>query len=315
MSRAHQGADEDKVLIFKRSLFTLLSMLGLLILVFFLSRLTGDPAYLFLPVNATLEARQEFSELHGFNDPLPIQFLRYLWDLVHLDFGTSLSQHRSAMEIALEAFPTTLLLGATALTIAFVLAILAGALTASRPGGIFDRAVSFVSLAGAGAPDFWLAIVSVLIFSLWLDWLPTSGTGGPAYWIMPVGVLALRPFGLLSQVVRGAMIDALSSPHVKTAKAKGVKPRSIIFVHALRNAMLPVVTVAGDLATALINGAVIIETIFGWPGIGRLMINAIMQRDFAVIQAAILVTAAAIFLLNVVIDILYAVLDPRVRSA
>lgn len=300
---------------FKRSLFTLLSMAGLLLLVFFLSRMTGDPSYLFLPIDASLADREAFSQLHGFSDPVYIQFGRYVFDLLHLDFGTSLSQQRSAMDIALEAFPQTLKLVLIALGLAFVGAIICGSLAARKPGGVFDRLISILSLAGASTPDFWVAIILVIIFSVQLGWLPTSGVGGPLYWIMPLFVLALRPFGLLGQVVRGSMISALSSAYVKTAYAKGATQTKIVFVHALRNSMLPVITVAGDLAANLLNGAVIVETVFGWPGIGRLMIDAIMQRDFAVIQAAILVTAGAILLLNILLDITYAILDPRVRHA
>ncbi|PLU16628.1 ABC transporter permease [Sinorhizobium medicae] len=317
---------------FKRSLFTLMSMAGLLLLVFFLSRITGDPSYLFLPLDASPADREAFSRLHGFDDPIYVQFGRYVADLLHLDFGTSLSQQRSAMDIALEAFPHTLRLAsmalaiafagailcgslAMALALAFAGAILCGSLAARKPGGVFDRLVSVLSLTGASTPDFWVAIILVLIFAVSLGWLPTSGVGGPAYWIMPLFVLALRPFGLLGQVVRGSMISALSSPYVKTAYAKGASQPKIIFVHALRNSMLPVITVAGDLAANLLNGAVIVETVFGWPGIGRLMIDAIMQRDFAVIQASILVTACAILILNILLDVAYVVLDPRVRHA
>lgn len=300
---------------FKRSFYTLLSMTGLLLLVFFLSRMTGDPSYLFLPLDASPAARAEFAQLHGFNDPTYVQFGRYVVDLMHLDFGTSLSQQRSAMDIALEAFPHTLMLAAVALGIAFVGAIVCGSLAARRPAGVFDRLISTLSLAGASTPDFWIAILLVMVFSVNLGWLPTSGVGGPAYWILPIFVLALRPFGLLGQVVRGSMITALSSPYVKTAYAKGAGQTKIVFVHALRNAMLPVVTVAGDLTASLLNGAVIVETVFGWPGIGRLMIDSILQRDFAVIQAAILVTACAILILNILLDVIYAALDPRVRHA
>lgn len=299
--------------ILKRSLYSLVSVLGLLVLVFFLARLTGDPSALFLPVNADEEARAAFAEQHGFDDPIYVQFGHYLWDLVHLDFGMSLRQQRSAMEAALEAFPTTLKLAATAMSIAVVLAIVVGSIAAYRPGSIFDRTSSIASLCGASAPDFWIAIIGILLFAVMFRWLPTSGTGGFEYWIMPITVLALRPFGLLVQVVRGTMIGALNSPYVKTARAKGVSVRSIVFVHALRNSMLPVITVAGDLTTSLINGAVIVETIFGWPGIGRLMIDGIVTRDFAIVQSTILVTASAILILNIVIDVLYAVLDPRIR--
>jgi peptide/nickel transport system permease protein len=170
-----------------------------------------------------------------------------------------------------------------------------------------------VSLVGASAPDFWIAIVAIVIFSINLGWLPTSGVGTPWHWILPVAVLFIRPFGLIVQVVRGSMLATLSSLYVKTARAKGVKDRRIIFVHALRNAMLPVITVMGDQAAAMLNGAVVVETIFGFPGIGKLMIDSILQRDFNVVLAAIMVTAIAIFLMNLLIDIAYSLLDPRVR--
>ncbi|SON58444.1 Oligopeptide transport system permease protein OppB (plasmid) [Hartmannibacter diazotrophicus] len=297
----------------KRALHSMASMLGLLVLVFFLSRLTGDPSGLYLPLDASAGQRAEFAHLHGLDRPVVIQFLCYLGDLAHLDFGLSLRQNRSAMAVALEAFPHTLALAVVAMSMAILLALLFGSLAAARPGGFFDRLVNLVSLAGASAPDFWMAIVGILVFSVSLDLLPTSGTGSIVYWIMPVTVLTLRPFGLLTQVVRGTMLGALASPYIKTAIAKGVPERRIIFGHALRCSLLPVVTVAGDLATGLVNGAVVVETVFGWPGIGKLMIDAIVQRDFAVVQSTILVTAVAIFILNIAIDILYMVLDPRIR--
>jgi peptide/nickel transport system permease protein len=296
-----------------RALHSAIAILGLLVLVFVLTRLTGDPAALFLPLDSSFEARQEFSRLNGFDRPIHIQFLAYLGDLARLDFGMSLRQNRSAMQIALEAFPRTLQLAAVAMTLATALAILAGSLAAARPGSLLDRFVTLASLAGASAPDFWIAIMGVLIFAVGLGWLPTSGTGGLVYWILPISVLLLRPFGLLVQVVRGTMVGVLASPYVKTAKAKGVRGSVIVFKHALRNALLPVITVAGDLAASLVNGAVVVETIFGWPGIGKLMIDAITFRDFAVVQSTILVTACAIFLINIAIDILYVLLDPRIR--
>jgi peptide/nickel transport system permease protein len=194
-----------------------------------------------------------------------------------------------------------------------ITAVVIGSLAAFRVGGVFDRIATFFSLIGASAPDFWIAIVAIVIFSVNLGWLPTSGTGTVWHWILPVAVLFIRPFGLILQIVRGSMIAALNAAYVKTARAKGVKNRAIIFVHALRNAMLPVITVIGDQATGILNGAVVVETIFGFPGVGKLMIDSILQRDFTVILAAIMVTAFAIFILNVLIDILYAVLDPRIR--
>ena len=297
----------------KRVFASLISLLGLVVMVFFLSRLTGDPAALFLPVDATEQMREEFRQIHGLNDPLMTQFGRYIWDLLHLDFGESIRRARPAIDVVLEAFVWTLQLAVITMVLVTAAAIVVGSLAAFRVGGVFDRIASLISLIGASAPDFWVAIVAIVVFALGLGWLPTSGTGTVWHWILPVGVLFIRPFGLIVQVVRGSMITALSSAYVKTARAKGVRSRPIIFVHALRNAMLPVITVIGDQAAALLNGAVVVETIFGFPGVGKLMIDAILQRDFNVVLAAIMVTALAIFVMNLLIDLAYSALDPRIR--
>jgi peptide/nickel transport system permease protein len=298
-----------------RMLHSAISLMGLIILVFFLARLTGNPTDLYLPIDAPADVRAAFSKANGFDQPLLAQFQHFLSNLVQFDFGKSLRLERPALDLVLQAFPTTLILAGTAMTLALVVAIVAGSLAARRPNGVLDRFVNIIALVGASLPNFWLAVVSVLVFAVWLRWLPTSGTGGLAYWILPVMVLTVRPCGLLAQVVRGAMISALSSAYVKTARAKGVRQHVIVFVHALRNAMLPIITVAGDQASGMINGAVVVEMIFGFPGIGRLMMESIQYRDFAVIQAGVIVTAGAIFLLNIVIDLAYALLDPRIKHA
>lgn len=297
----------------KRATASAVSLIILIALVFFLSRLTGDPTQLYLPVDASLEARENFRNLHGLNDPLMVQFGRYVGDLVTLDFGDSIRKSRPALDVVLEAFTWTLTLAVLTMLLVSGAAIVLGSLAAFNAGGVFDRIATFFSLIGASAPDFWIAIVAIVVFSVNLGWLPTSGTGTIWHWILPVAVLFIRPFGLILQVVRGSMISALSSAYVKTAKAKGVRPRPVIFVHALRNGMLPVITVIGDQAAGMLNGAVVVETIFGFPGVGKLMIDSILQRDFAVVLAAIMVTAVAIFLMNILIDIAYAVLDPRIR--
>lgn len=298
----------------KRAVASLISLIGLVVMVFFLSRLTGDPAALFLPVEASEEMKNQFRELHGLNDPLMVQFGRYVGDVVTGDLGESLRKARPALDVVLEAFVWTLWLAVITMSLVTVAAIVVGSLGAFRAGGFFDRFSSIVSLVGASVPDFWLAIVAIVVFAVNLAWLPTSGTGTIWHWILPIGVLFVRPFGIIVQVVRGSMISALSSAYVKTARAKGVKSTPIIFVHALRNAMLPVITVIGDQAASLLNGAVITETIFGFPGVGKLMIDSILQRDFNVVLAAILVTALAIFLMNLLIDLAYALLDPRIRN-
>ena len=300
-------------LIGQRAIASLLSLLGLMVLVFFLSRLTGDPAVLFLPIDATEEMKAQFRALHGLDAPLLEQFARYVLDLLQLDFGESLRKARPAIDVVMEAYAWTLPLALITLSLVVVSAIVLGSLAAFNVGGFFDRLVSIVSLIGASAPDFWIAIVAIVIFAINLGWLPTSGVGTPAHWILPIAVLFIRPFGLIVQVVRGSMLSSLSAAYVKTARAKGVKNGPIIFIHTLRNAMLPVITVIGDQAAAMLNGAVIVETIFGFPGIGKLMIDSILQRDFNVVLAAILVTAAAIFIMNILIDIAYGLLDPRIR--
>lgn len=298
----------------RRVLYSAVSLIGLIILVFFLARLTGDPSFLYLPVDATQAMRTEFSIRHGFDQPSYVQFALFLRDLLSFDFGSSLYYKKPAIDVVLGAFPTTLMLAFLTITISMVVAVVTGALAAWKPGGIFDRIATSLSLIGSSAPNFWIAIVGILVLAVWLRLVPTSGIGGPQYWILPIAVMVIGPCGRLVQVVRGAMITALSSGYVRTARAKGARPAGIIFTHALRNSMLPVITVAGDIAAGILNGAVIVETVFGFPGIGKLLIDSITNRDFAVLQATVMVSAIAIFLMNIAIDILYVMLDPRVRT-
>ncbi|MFC5834476.1 ABC transporter permease [Nonomuraea insulae] len=282
--------------------------------VFYLARLTGDPANLYLPLSATPEMRAEFAARHGFDQPLLVQFGDYLAQVVRLDFGESLRTAEPAAAAVLRAFPATLQLAGATMILAILGAVVVGSWAAYRPNSLADRVASFTSTTAASMPDFWFAIMGVLVFAVALGWLPTSGTEGAAAWVLPVLTLLIRPFGVLVQVVRGAMVTALSAPYIKVARSKGAGELRVIFGHALRNAAPPALTVAGDLTIGLVNGAVVVETIFGWPGIGKLMITSILQRDFAVLQAAVLVTAITIFALNIVIDACYALLDSRVRQ-
>ncbi len=298
----------------RRILSSAIPLLVVILGVFFLARLTGDPANLYLPLSATAEMRETFSAQHGFDDPLFVQFGDYLAQLAQLDFGDSLRTAQPADEAVLRAFPATLQLAGFTMLYAIVGAVIVGSLAAYRPNSLADRIASFLSATAASTPDFWFAIMGVLIFAVQLEWLPTSGTAGMSAWVLPVLTLLIRPFGVLVQVVRGAMLSALSAPYIKVARAKGAGESRVIFVHALRNAAAPALTVAGDLTVGLVNGAVVVESIFGWPGIGKLMIDSILQRDFAVLQAAVLLTALTIFALNILIDICYALLDARVRQ-
>ncbi|MFC9502079.1 ABC transporter permease [Streptomyces sp. NPDC057002] len=298
----------------RRAVSSVVPLLVVVLGVFFLARLTGDPANLYLPLSATPEMRAEFAARNGLDEPLITQFGDYLAQVAHLDFGESLRTAQPAGEAVLRAFPATLQLAGWTMLLAIVGAVVIGSLAAYRPNSATDRVASFLSSTAASVPDFWIAIMGVLVFAVTLGWLPTSGTSGAAAWVLPVATLFIRPFGVLVQVVRGAMVSALSAPYVKVARGKGASELRVVFGHALRNAAAPALTVGGDLAVGLVNGAVVVETIFGWPGIGKLMIDSVLQRDFAVLQAAVLVTALAIFALNILVDLCHALLDPRVRQ-
>lgn len=297
----------------KRIISSALPLVVVVVGVFALARMTGNPASLYLPLNATDAMRADFIAKNGLDQPVLVQMADYFGGLLRLDFGTSLRTGEDAAAMALRAFPATLQLAATTMVIAIILAIIVGSAAALKPNGPLDRLASFVSMAAASIPDFWLAIVGIWVFAIYLGWLPTSGVMGAAAWVLPVATLLMRPFGALVQVIRGAMVTSLSEPYIKLARSKGASEYRVVTAHALRNAAAPALTVAGDLTVGLVNGAVVVETIFGWPGIGKLMIDSILQRDFAVLQACVLITAIAIFILNILIDLGYALLDPRVR--
>ncbi|MGW5270706.1 ABC transporter permease [Rhodococcus sp. NPDC003994] len=299
----------------RRRIFTsLVPLLVVLVGVFFLARLTGDPTSLYLPESATPAQREAFAAQNGFDRPVWTQMVDYFGGVLHLDFGESLRTGEAASTMALRAFPATLQLAFVTMLLAVIGSIVIGCWAAYRPNSLADRFSSLLSMTAASIPDFWFAITGVWIFAVVLGVLPTSGTGGAVAWVLPIATLLIRPLGVLTQVVRGAMVSALSAPYVRLARSKGAGDLRVVTHHALRNAAAPALTVAGDLTVGLVNGAVVVEAIFGWPGIGKLMIDAILQRDFAVLQAAVLLTAVSIFVLNIVIDACYALLDARVRD-
>lgn len=273
----------------------------------------GDPARLMLRPEATEEQVQALRESMGLNDPMHVQFGRFISDLARGDFGDSLWQRVPALPIVLERVPATLYLAGVTLVIAFPLAVLLGIISAVRPRSIWDRIVTIVSLGGVSTADFWIGLMLILFFAVQLGWLPTSGYGGLQYVVLPAIALSLRPMGRISQVVRSAMLDEMSKQYMVTARAKGLKERTVVTAHALKNAFIPVITLGGDEAAALLNGAVVIETLFGWPGVGILLIQAIERRDLPLIEASVLTIAVMIVTVNLLVDLTYALLDPRVR--
>lgn len=297
----------------KRAAFAALALAALMTSAFFLVRLTGDPVNLYLPVDASDAAREAMRVRLGLDRSLFAQFFDWAWDMLSLDFGMSLWHNRPAMDVVLEALPNTLALGAIALVLAFTAAIGMGSIAAVNAGGWIDRGANVLSQAAASVPDFWLGLMGVLLFAVTFRILPTSGFGGPVYWVLPVACLFARPFGTLVQIVRGSMIEALNATFVRTARAKGARDGRVTFVHALRNALLPAVTVTGDLAAQFAGGGGVVEVVFGFPGIGKLLIDGILKRDFAIVQASIFAVAVVIFFINILVDMLYASIDPRVR--
>lgn len=278
-----------------------------------MTHLLGDPASLMLRPEATEEQRQALRDSLGLNDPLAVQFGRYLGDLARGDFGDSIWQRVPAMPIVLDRIPATLYLAAAAIGLAVPIAIGLGIVSAIKPRSIADRVVTVVSLAGVSIADFWLGLMLILFFAVRLGWLPTSGFGGWTFVVLPALTLAVRPIGRISQVVRGAMLDQMRSGYVTTARAKGLGERVVILSHTLKNAGIPILTLMGDEAASLLNGAVVIETLFGWPGVGILLIQAIENRDLPLIEASVIAIAVMIVGVNLLVDLAYTLIDPRIR--
>jgi peptide/nickel transport system permease protein len=283
------------------------------VVVFFVTHLIGDPVSLMLRPEATEEQRQALRERLGLNDPLPVQFGRFMSGALRGDFGQSIWQRVPAMPIVLDRLPATIYLASVTLLLAIPLSIVLGIVSAIRPGSVVDRVVTVIALGGVSTAEFWLGLMLILLFAVRLGWLPTSGYGGIQYVLLPAIALAVRPLGRVSQVVRSAMLDQFNQPYVTTARAKGLSERVVVYLHTLKNAAIPIATLVGDEAASLLNGAVVIETVFGWPGVGILLIQAIERRDLPLIEASVIVIAVMIVTVNLLVDLTYSLMDPRVR--
>ena len=290
-----------------------LVILGVSVVSFFLTFLTGDPAEIMLPPGATAVQIEKFRAEWGFADPLPVQYWRFLKRAVHGDFGVSLRHGQSSLPLIVARLPATLQLTVTAMLLAIVLAVPLGVLAATRRGGPIDLLAMSVALVGQSVPNFWLAIMMILLFAVSWGLLPTSGRGGVAHVVMPAAAIAINLMALLTRLVRSTMIEMLSEDYVRTARAKGLRELFVTSRHALPNALIPLVTVVGLQFGYILGGAVVIETIFTWPGVGLFTIQAILNRDYPVVQAAVFILATAVVLINLVVDLLYVWLDPRIR--
>lgn len=296
-----------------RAAYTLVVVWGVSVAVFLLIRLGGDPTALFLPPEATGEEIVRMRHALGFDRPYLVQYVDFLGRALQGDFGFSLRQQQPAMSLVLDRLPATLELGAFALVLSLLIAVPLGLLSAIHRGTAIDRAAMLVSLFGQSFPAFWLAIMMILLFSEVMTILPPSGRGGWQHLVMPGAALAAFSTAIITRLLRSSMIEVLQTDYVRTARGKGLKRRAVIFHHALRNAAIPTLTVVGLQVGALLGGAVITEEVFAYPGIGRLAVQAIAQRDFAVVQAFVIFMAVLIVSINLLVDALYAWLDPRLR--
>ena len=301
--------------ILRRTLRAAAALLLVTAVVFALLRLSGDPAYVLLAPEATPEQRAAFRAQYGLDQPLPVQYARYLARVVQGDFGQSFSFQAPALEVALQRLPATLELTLAAMTLAVLLAIPAAVIAALWRGRLFDRALMAVTLAGQSVPTFWLGMMMIIVAAVHFRVLPASGRGGWSHLVMPAVALALWLMALLARVTRSEMLEALEQDYVRTARAKGLAESAIAARHALKNALLPIVTVLGLQFGGLLGGAVMTETVFAWPGVGTLILDAILKKDFPVVLAGVMVVAAGFIVVNLVLDLLYSALDPRIRRA
>ena len=283
--------------------------------VFTLLHASGDPSYILLPPEAGAEQRTAFRAEYGLDLPVWVQYARYLGRLIQGDFGQSLSFRIPAASVALERLPATLELTLAAMVLAVLVSIPAAVLAAVRRGTLFDRVLMALTLVGQTVPTFWLGMVMILLLAVRFHLFPASGRGSWLHLVMPATALALWLTALLARVTRSEMIEALEQDYVRTARAKGLAERGIAARHALKNALLPIITVMGLQFGGLLGGAVMTETVFAWPGVGTMIFDAILKKDFPVVLAGVVIVAVGFIIVNLLLDLLYTVLDPRLRRA
>ncbi len=297
----------------RRLLQALLVLFGSTLVVFFLVRLSGDPAQLMLGMNATQEDLARFRQQEGLDAPYIVQYGRFIGGVLQGDFGRSIQQRQPALGLVLERLPATTELAFAALAVSLGTAIPLGILAASRRGSLLDRAVVGLASLAQAMPPYWLGLLLILVFAVGLRWFPTQGRGSFAHLVLPTVTLALFFMARTARLMRSSMLDVLGQDYLRTARAKGLPEQVILRRHAFKNAAIAVVTVAGVDLSVLMGGAVITETVFAWPGLGRLVIQSIFNRDYPVVQAAVFVVAIVVVLANLVVDLVYLYLDPRIR--
>ncbi|SDD79415.1 peptide/nickel transport system permease protein [Paenibacillus sp. UNCCL117] len=297
-----------------RRLIQMLPVLFIIVaIVFGLMYLSGDPVILMLPEDATEEDRAALRQALNLDKPFYIQFGTYLWNVLQGDFGKSFRYNQDALGLVLERLPATFQLAAVSMIIAIAIAIPLGILSATRRNSVLELFVTTGTVLGKAMPHFWVGIMLVLLFGIELQWFPVSGSGTLAHMILPALTLGTSVSAYIARLTRSSLLESLNQDYVRTARSKGLRPSLVVYKHALRNALIPVVTIIMMQTGGLVGGALITESIFAWPGLGQLLVQSINGRDMAVVQAAICVIALLVIAMNLITDLLVGWLDPRIK--
>lgn len=296
-----------------RLIQTIIALFGISILIFVLVRASGDPTDLFRTPSTTEEEIANIKEVLGLDKSQPEQYWIFISGIVQGDLGESYIMRRPVTEMIMQALPNSLRLGISAFIVGMLVSLIMGVLAGTRRDTWLDNGVKFLAVLGQAVPTFWLGIMGIWVFSVVLHLLPAYGTAGPANYVLPVGVLAFFLLPGVMRLVRSSMLDTLDSEYVKLARIKGLSERMVIWKHALRNALIAPLTTAGVILANMLTGAVILENVFAWPGLGKLSVDSMVARDFPVVQGVTLLVATMVLLINLLIDILYAYIDPQIR--
>ena len=303
------------IFVIRRLAVSIPVLIGITAILFvMLNVVPGDPVALMMKEHASADVIERLRAQMHLDDPLITRYLRFLWDALHGDLGMSIKLNRSVTSLILTAFPATLLLAGCAAAVSWIVGIPAGILSAVRRDSLLDNFFMGFSLLGVSMPIFWSALLMQYIFALKLKWLPVSGFYGWKYLILPAVVLGGSSAGVIARLTRSSLLEVMRHDYIRTARAKGLREVRVISRHALKNALIPVVTIMAIQVATLLSGAVITEAIFGIPGVGRISVNAIQSRDMPLLQGSVLFATALVILGNLIADILYSVLDPRIRS-
>jgi ABC-type dipeptide/oligopeptide/nickel transport system permease component len=299
--------------IIKRLLQVIPVLLGITLVAFVLVRLTGDPATIMLPPEAPPETVAAFRQEYGLDQPIYIQYLRFIGDALRGDFGRSLRYREPVADLFLERLPATLELAFGAMFIAIFVGIPVGVVSAVKRNTWIDTITRFIALFGQAVPSFYLGLILIMIVAVQFRLLPTGGRGSWAQIVLPALTLGVHLLALTARFSRGAVLDVMRQDYIRTGRAKGLNERVLLSRHVMKNAMIPIVTVIGLQVGAMFSGAVVTETVFSWPGIGRLMVQAISTRDFPIVQATVMIVAMIFVIVNLLVDLTYAWLDPRIK--